>query len=750
MNPADTPDTLSIVEPRHPSTGAHTVQFYETSEFLNQAIANFSAEGIDQGDAVIIIATGAHRASLERRLNEQGYDVPRLQEQGRLNLIDAAATLDTFMVEGRPDRGRFERNIGTLIHETQQRYPRIRAYGEMVNLLWAAGDLAATIALEELWNDLAKTYTFNLLCGYDMTHFHSESHDAAFQQVCHSHSHVISAKDFDLAPGDDATTQRRTIARLEQQARVLQNEIAERKRVEQTLQETLRQLTTERARFEAVLRQMPAGVVIVEAPHGRVVLANEHIVRIFPLPFDLVTYGGLEGVHADGRTYQHHECPIARALGGETLSAYELEYRSAQRCGTLEVSAAPIRDLHGDIVAAVATYLDITERKRAQDERLKASKIESIGLLAAGIAHDFNNILTAILGNVSLAKLLSETDSAVVEALGQAEQASVRARDLTQQLLTFSKGGAPIKKIASLAAFLRETTAFALRGTRVSLVLDVAPDLAPALFDAGQLSQVMNNLLINAVQAMPGGGRVTVAARNTRLVPGNPYQLPSGAYVEIKVCDEGEGISPEHLSRIFDPYFTTKKTGSGLGLATSYSIIKRHDGYIGVSSRLHEGTQFTILLRASPGDASGVAPTDIALKSGSGRILLMDDEETVRTVGANLLRRFGYDVVTVGDGAAALQCYAAAMEAAQPFDMVILDLTVPGAMGGKECIEHLRKLHPAVRALVSSGYSVDPIMSDYQLHGFVGVIAKPYELRDLSDAIQSALGNADRERPVLA
>lgn len=719
-------------QPVTPDERHHVVQFYETQIFLYEAVSRFIGRGLKEGDGIIVIATQLHREGFINRLKAQGFDTQAAQASGQLTMLDAAMTLSGFMQDGIPDRAKFRALIGDLIQQVASRYPRVRAYGEMVNLLWENDNLLGTVKLEELWNELAKTHPFTLLCGYHMGNFHEESHDKAFHQFCNAHSHVIPAKDFDFAEPGDSESQGRMIVALQRQARALQTEIAQRKSIERALQDALQQLMVERMRFEAVLRQMPAGVVIIDASSGQPILVNDQVSQIFREPFTLES---IKTFHPDGHSYKPEDYPFIRALNGATITAEEMDYvRADGTRGTLSASSAPIRDPNGRILAAVATFYDITERKQAQTEWVKASKLESVGLLAAGIAHDFNNILTAILGNVSLAKLFNASNPMAADALNQAEQASVRARDLTQQLLTFSKGGAPIKKPGSIAELLREASTFALSGSNARPVLDIADDLWPATFDPAQLSQVMNNLLINALQAMPTGGTVSVLARNRYLNAANAYRLNPGRYVEIKVCDEGIGIAPEHIGRVFDPYFTTKQTGSGLGLAVSYSVIKRHDGYIGVTSSPDTGTTFIIFLPAADhAPLPARHATDAHTRHGD--ILLMDDEAAVRKVGAALLQQLGYRVTLAVDGADAIACYTEAMQRGQPFDLVILDVTVPGAMGGKECMERLHELDPHIRAIVSSGYSTDPVMADHVRHKFAGVIAKPYKLDELSDTV---------------
>lgn len=723
----------------------HAVQFYETDAFLARDVGRYASEGFSQGEAVLIVATPAHRAAFERYFVAHGVNTAALLDRRQLRLLDAATTLSAISTAGAPDREKFMGVIGGEIRAARGRFGRVRAYGEMVDLTWDAGDLEATLALETLWDALIARERFPLLCGYRMARFSDAAHDDAFHHVCCAHTHVAPASDYDIARLDDPAALRRAVGALKQQARALKREIAERKEAERALSLTLQQLTGERARLETILRQMPAGVVILDVETEDVVLANDQLAQLFGRPFALSGAGAIEGLREDGTPYRREAWPPLRALrSGEVVNGEEIHCRRPDGTdAVIAVSAAPIHDREGRRLASIATFQDVTEQRQAQAERIKMSKLESIGLLAAGIAHDFNNILTAILGNVSLSKLVNGSADAL-EALGQAEGAAVRARDLTQQLLTFSKGGAPIKKLASVADFLHEATALALRGSNARLVLEVESDLAPAVFDAGQMSQVISNLLINAVQAMPDGGVIGVGARNVRLNSPNPYQLSAGPYVELSVRDEGVGIPVQHLARVFDPYFTTKSGGSGLGLATSYAIVKRHDGHIRVSSG-PDGTTFVILLPASVDATTPSTLSAPGVRRGSGRLLLMDDEPAVCAVSAALLTQLGYSVTTVPDGETALARYAEALQNGGRFDLVILDLTVPAAMGGKECIERLRALDPAVKALVSSGYSKDAVMGDCARHAFAGVVAKPYRLEELSEAVYRALASRARD-----
>lgn len=399
-------------------------------------------------------------------------------------------------------------------------------------------------------------------------------------------------------------------------------------------------------------------------------------------------------------------------------------------------SGAPIiTDKEGTVIGVVIVFRDVTAQRRMEEQLASAEKIESLGILAGGIAHDFNNLLTGIIGNLSLAKKLSVPEEKVYQRLTEAERASMRAKDLTQQLLTFSRGGAPIKRVASLVELIKDTALFSLRGANVRCEFSMPEDLWWCEIDEGQISQTISNLVINADHAMPQGGIINIHAGN--VTPGLEDNLPleNKKYVRISIEDNGIGISDEHLSRIFDPYFTTKHAGSGLGLATTYSIIIKHGGLITVDSQVGKGTIFCVYLPASPEQTRIMQDAEKALFVGEGRILIMDDEEIVRDVLATMLRDIGYGVGIAKDGVEAIELYKKAKESGEPFDAVILDITIPGGMGGREAIKRLHEIDPGVKAFVSSGYSNDPIMSAYGKYGFIGVIAKPYNIIELVDAL---------------
>lgn len=520
----------------------------------------------------------------------------------------------------------------------------------------------------------------------------------------------------------------------------VQKELIERKRVEAAL-------AAERERLAVTLRSIGDGVITTDVD-GKVVLVNRTAETLIGWTEEESAGRPLRDVFhiINEDTRERCEDPVEKVF--ETGGIIGLANRTVlvARDGTERIiadSGAPIRDKDSNIIGVVLVFRDITERRRVEEELQKIQKLESVGILAGGIAHDLNNLLTGVLGNISLARMyedLAEKD----RRLAEAEKASMQIRDLTQQLLTFSRGGAPILQTADMGKLLRDSASFALRGSNVGGEFSISDDLWPVEMDEGQINQVISNLIINAQQAMPAGGIVRVSAENITMGTESGLPLEPGAYIKVSVEDQGVGISEKYLQRIFDPFFSTKQAGSGLGLATSYSIIQKHSGYITVESQLGVGTTFHIHLPASP---DGVLIEEEKKEEkpimGEGRILVMDDEEHVRDTAADMLRSIGYEAVTSINGSEAIKLYKEAMGSGKPFNVVIMDLTVPGGMGGKEAIQKLIEIDPEVKAIVSSGYSTDPIMANFREYGFKGVIAKPYRTRELSVALRKVIATSD-------
>jgi two-component system, cell cycle sensor histidine kinase and response regulator CckA len=388
----------------------------------------------------------------------------------------------------------------------------------------------------------------------------------------------------------------------------------------------------------------------------------------------------------------------------------------------------------------------LEHQARLEAEVERTARLESLGVLAGGIAHDFNNLLTIVNGNLSLAMTDGQMTKASGLCLREIEKAAFRARDLTQQLLTFAKGGVPLRSTVALPELVRTAAESVLHGSSVRCDFDILPGLWSADVDRDQISQAIQNIVINAMQAMPHGGVIRILLANDEIAPGAKLALTGGRYVRVAIADSGVGIKPEILPRIFDPFFSTKKTGSGLGLATAYSIIKRHEGCIEVQSAVGQGATFTLWLPAAEGapkipSKSPLVPasTTMAATLPSARVLLMDDEEGIRQVVAVLLEHLGLDPTVVMDGAEAVREFMTAQAAGRPFELLILDLTIRGGMGGRETIEIIRKLDPEVPAIVASGYSNDPVLANFASYGFQAIAPKPFAVGPLTETIRRLL-----------
>ncbi len=388
----------------------------------------------------------------------------------------------------------------------------------------------------------------------------------------------------------------------------------------------------------------------------------------------------------------------------------------------------------GDPTAQITAY-NLTERKKIEEELAKADKLESISILAGGIAHDFNNYLATVLGNITLANVQADNPEQVRRYLQNMEKATHRVKLLSSQLFAFARGGAPLKKTVSLSKLVRSSVEFAVAGSSVRCLFSLPEDLHLVEIDQDQMTQVIYNIVINAMQASPEGGTVRVEGENVTVGDQDQHiPLPLGKYAKISIKDEGPGIPEKYLPRIFDPFFSTKQRGSGLGLATSYSIIKNHGGFIQAESQEGKGTTFSIFLPASTKTSlPDIQENEII--HGTGKVLVVDDEADIREVMGGMLSSLGYETDFAKDGAEAVTVYRKAQEAGHPFDLVVMDLTIPGGMGGKEAVRTLLKVDPDVRAVVSSGYSDEPVMANYMAYGFRGVIRKPYTIAEVSRVV---------------
>jgi len=508
-------------------------------------------------------------------------------------------------------------------------------------------------------------------------------------------------------------------------------DVTERKRFE-------REIAAEKENLAVTLRSIGDGVITTDV-QGKIIMINQaaealtgwtaeeakgHPLKsVFKISIDLAAQ-----TRGQRSTYRNEAYSLLLKLPSNATLV--------SRDGTehlIEQVVSPIRDRRNEVAGVVLVFRDIIEREHKQ-----------LGLLAGGIAHDFNNLLTAIMGNISLASLLIPATDEMTTRLADAKNASMRARDLAQQLLTFARGGAPIKKTASLTRLVQDTVSFCLRGSQSRSECDLEDNLWPSEIDSGQISQVIANLVVNAEQAMPTGGTLHVTCENFRHGSGKNAtvpDLPSGEFVKITIRDEGVGIPEQNLKRIFDPYFTTKPKGNGLGLATAYSIVKHHKGLITVESEVNKGSTFTLYLPAAAHVAVPEETEYAGVKelSGTGRVLIVDDEEAIRTLVEFTLTHLGYKVCSAATALEGVELYRQKLQAGERFDCVILDLTLPGGIGGRDALKLLLEIDPSVNAIVSSGYAMDATMSQYQDFGFRGVITKPYEAADLGRTVREVI-----------
>jgi PAS domain S-box-containing protein len=533
---------------------------------------------------------------------------------------------------------------------------------------------------------------------------------------------------------DDITLRRRTEEELQQTNRELTREVEARKAAEEA---SLQSVSLLRATIEST----NDGILVVDKV-GRIVDWNKRFLEMWRISDDLIAS------RDDGRAlaYVLEQLTNPDEFMEKVRELYNrpdeesLDMLRFKDGRIFERYSRP-QQMNNEIVGRVWNFRDITERKRVEEELLKAQKLESLGVLAGGIAHDFNNLLTGIMGNVSLAKMYVDPTGKAYPRLGEAEKACSLTKGLTQQLLTFAKGGSPIKKVDSMTRIIMDSAGFVLRGSNVRCDFKLPDDLWDVEVDGGQMSQVINNLIINADQAMPEGGIITVRAENASIGHEESLPLAEGRYVHILIRDQGIGISEEILPRIFDPYFTTKNKGSGLGLASVYSIIMRHNGYVCADSQPSMGTTFHLYLPASgePQIQETTLPEPQSAGRVKGRILLMDDEKVVRQTAQEILGHLGYEVDVCDNGTAALNLYRAAREAGIPYGAVFMDLTIPGGMGGKIMMKKLLEIDPDVRGVAMSGYSNDPILAHYREYGFCGVVAKPFTVDEILEVLQTLL-----------
>ncbi len=524
-------------------------------------------------------------------------------------------------------------------------------------------------------------------------------------------------------------------------------ELAEyQKGLERKVVEQVRQIEMEKEQLAVTLRSIGDGVITTDT-ECRVTMLNpvseqltgwameDAMGRPLADVFNIINEitrekcsNPAEQVLRDGLTVGLGKHPILISKNGTELSIAD--------------SGAPIRDRNAKIIGVVLVFRDVTEQLMVEEQLLKSKKLESIGILAGGIAHDFNNILSAILGNIELATYRVERDLQTSSLLADAQKAAKRAAKLTQQLLTFSKGGDPVRETTPLPNLISESADFVLHGSNVSCGYVFPDDLWAVNVDSGQFGQVVQNITLNAKHAMPEGGQINISCENiVEIASESLLNMNEGAFVRITFHDTGIGIPKETLHKIFDPYFTTKKEGSGLGLAICHSIIDKHGGQITVHSSSTKGTTFSVYLPAAPSpDVSEAKQPKSGPALKAARILVMDDEKMILDLVQMQLSTLGHEAFLVADGEQALNKYQELRDMGTPVDLVIMDLTIPGGMGGQETAKRLLQLDPQAKIIVASGYSNDPVMSNFQEYGFLSAIVKPFELVELRKGLELALG----------
>ncbi|MDD5674714.1 MAG: PAS domain S-box protein [Chitinivibrionales bacterium] len=507
-------------------------------------------------------------------------------------------------------------------------------------------------------------------------------------------------------------------------------------------------LAGEKERLAVTLRSIGDGVITTDTK-GAVVIMNRIAEELTGWSQDEARGLPLGKILTmiDQRSREALQTPVEKILASGEIVELANHTVLVSRNGKERIiadSGAPIKGQDGAVAGVVMVFRDITEKQKLLDQMQKAEKLDSLGILAGGIAHDFNNLLSGIFGYIDMARERSTGDPVTSIFLDKAVTVFERAKNLTRQLLTFSKGGTPVRKTGQLGALVKESATFALSGAKIFCEFKIAPDLWACDFDENQMAQVIDNIVINALQTMPHGGRLVITAENTFVADNAKTPLRNGKYLKISIADTGVGIQPDLLKRIFDPFFTTKHTGSGLGLATSYSIIQKHDGCIEVESEPGKGSVFHIYLPASQKEPEADVNTPVMSHSGSGLILVMDDEDFVREIIGNMLKKMGYSVVEAKDGREALAICSCAMSAGASLNAAIFDLTIPGGMGGREAMTEMARTYPTIPVFASSGYSEDPVMSNPRGFGFVDSIRKPYRDADLASMLNRHIAKQEK------
>ncbi len=617
-------------------------------------------------------------------------------------------------------------DVALWLHSRPEVVRELASLVRVIDVNRAAVALAGASQKSDLVGSLVSIMREEALRIFELELAHIAAGDLSFQwegpsSTVHGEPLSISMH-WMVAPGDEENLQRVLIAMVD---------ITDRVRAERALQASELEF---KALFNRAQDAILLHIVNEDGTMGPFIEANDVACECLGYTRGELLHMTISDITVDSTPDTLEQVRRQLRKHGKATFEVELKARDGHHIPA-EVSAGMFMREGRTVI--LSNVRDITERLRLEHELQRMDKLQSLGVLAGGIAHDFNNMLTGIIGNINLARIEDDQNRSR-ELLQEAEREVLRARGLSQQLLTFAKGGAPIRSVQDLAHIVRDAVSFVLRGSDVSACFDLPADLWWADIDSGQVGQVFSNIAINADEAMPNGGTLLVSARNVTFVDPVPTpDLAPGDYVRVDLSDTGIGIAEADLHKVFDPFFSTKRRGSGLGLATSYAIVHKHDGYIGVTSKPGVGTTFSIFLPAAPASPSRQPCETSPRFSGHGRVLVMDDESTVQQVAIAMLKKLGYEAEAVPDGASAIRADAEACAAGRPFNVIIMDLTIPGGMGGQEAVVALRAQRTTARLIASSGYATDPIMAQYRSYQFDAILAKPYSFTELTSVLAS-------------
>jgi PAS domain S-box-containing protein len=720
---------------RHPipDIDGHFVRFYENDQVLIQSVSTFLGAGLGAGESALMIGTESHRSAVEEKLAAHGIDLAAVKGRGQFLALDARETLRKFMRDGAPDEDLFMKTIGELIAKTASKRPGLRAFGEMVALLWADNAHEAAVKLEELWNKLGKTIAFSLYCAYPINGFKNSTQGKLFARICHEHGAVMPGESF--AETGSAEDRGRAIALLQQKAASLETEVSERRRIEDALRES-------EIRFRTLADSAPVMMWMTDN-HGATLYVNRPWLEFTGRALaEELAQDYASGIQEEDRAKAVEAFEKAKA----TRSPFRVEYRYRRFDGAhrwMLDTGAPRFAADGVFLGFIGTCIDISGLKDTEEQLRQAQKMEAMGRLAGGIAHDFNNLLTAINGYSEMALGMVQEDTNLSDYLGEIKRSGERAASLTQQLLAYSRKQilAPIvfdlnETVKDMDRMLRR-----LIGEHIRMESALEPDLGLVRADPGQIQQIILNLVLNARDAMPEGGRLDFETSNV-ILDKNQGTSARKPHVMLAVRDTGSGMTPDVKSRIFEPFFTTKDLGkgTGLGLSSVYGIIKQSGGIVDVESEVGRGSVFRIYLpiveaAKDPGATSPALPA----RGGKGMetILLVEDEETVRKFILRTLASQGYSVLEAKDGAAATRI----AEKHKNIDLLLTDVVMPN-VNGALLAKRIKAMHPDIRILFMSGYTDNIFLPGGVIDPGSKFLQKPFGQADLQLKIKELLEQA--------